>query len=126
MITSCSKYSVIGTWKRTNIQKFYPNQDSAQNSIGNLTLSQNSTFLVKGIDKFDTSNIPGWHTGSDIRGTWQQPDKKHIILLPSDMDRKFESLFNYKIVTLDENNLVIVSVFESDKKKAMTLRFTRQ
>jgi hypothetical protein len=120
---SCNDQSIIGTWRRTGIKKYYPPSASNQNSVGDLVISPDSTFLMKGIDTHDTSNVPGWHSGGTMNGTWLQPDKNHIVLLPNDVDKRFASAFTFKIIILNNKNLVIASAFDQD---GMTLKFTRQ
>src|SRR5205809_8011275 len=80
---SCNDYGITGTWKRIDISKYYPRSDR----FGNLVISPDSTFLIKGIDTHDSLNVPGWHSGGSMKGTWTRPDNSHIILLPTDVDK---------------------------------------
>lgn len=119
-ITACKEYSIIGTWARADRKNYFA-ADTTKSNEGDLIISPDSTFLIKGSGKADTVNTPGWHSGSDIRGTWQRPDKNHIILL-DDVAKEYGFTFIYKIIFLDEKNLIIAIAIDGGKNKMKYIR----
>ena len=94
-------------------------------SNGNLIISSDSTFLIKGYDA-GTSHVPGWHSGGTMKGTWAMPDRKHLMLLPNEADKIFASAFTFKIITLDNTTLAITSSLDPQDTSGIHMIFRRE
>jgi len=57
-----------------------------------------------------------------MNGTWSMPDEKHIIFR---FDPKIPYGPSFKIIKLDQTNLIMVSAFDENKKDAMIVRYIR-
>ena len=102
--TSCGQDDVTGNWRRVDIPIDNTKSQRSQHQMGDLTLSNDSTFFIYGGGKPDIPNTPGWHSGGDLAGFWSMPSKNHIIFRIGKEDRFGTEL---KIIKLDESNLVI-------------------
>ena len=119
LFQSCTHPNLIGHWRRIDMIE---NTNANQHEIGDIMFSTDSTFILYGTGEPDTSNAPGWHFGGDMNGTWSMPDEKHIIFR---FDPKIPYGPSFKIIKLDQTNLIMVSAFDENKKDAMIVKYIR-
>ena len=124
MSISCNYNGVVGTWRPADLPKYPVGPNSYRDSLGDLVISSDSTFLFKGSQIPDSVKINGFIAGGSIKGTWTRPDPKHIILLPDNVDKKFSVGFTFTIFTLDKKKLVVSSTLSPNKMTPRT--FIRQ
>jgi hypothetical protein len=85
------------------------------NNAGDLILLGDSTYLIKGYDNKD-SNIPGWHTGGDEKGTWKGSTKERLFLFPDSYHSLVPDTWPnfgrtiFKIVHLTKSELILAYV----------------
>lgn len=114
LLASCREPNLVGHWK-IEPNTYYKNIDSSSinaTDAGDLTLLSDSTYLIKGYDNKE-SNIPGWHTGGDEKGTWRGSTNEQLVLFP-DSYRSLvpDSWTNFgrtifKVVHLTKSQLII-------------------
>src|SRR5579862_268967 len=97
LIACTHNIDITGKWKCIG---WYDN-------IGDLTLSKDSTFLLTGDHRLANDTIRV-RRNDDRTGTWQIENKK-ILILNLNLKEKQRYWVRFKIVTLDKNNLVLVS-----------------
>jgi hypothetical protein len=96
---------------------------SRQIQTGDLTLYPDSTFFIQGDSKSQNSTMPGWHSGADYKGTWNQPDSSHLNLF---LAPKLDGMFlPYLIVKLTSEKLVLISTFYNKKNERLYLTYRR-
>jgi hypothetical protein len=121
---SCNDIPIAGTWRPADLPKYPTNANNYNDSLGDLVISPDSTFLFKGAETPDTPRISGFVYGGSLKGTWTRPDAKHIIFLPDNVDKKFSAGFTFTIFTLDKRELVMGAAFPPTKVTPRT--FIRQ
>jgi len=123
LLFSCNDKNIVGTWRPADLPKYPSHGSSYNDSLGDLVISSDSTFLFKGVRVFDT--LSGFFGGGgSFKGTWSKPDKTHLILLPEKIDKKFSEGFTFTIFALDKQKLIIHATLSPDTMKPRT--FLRQ
>jgi hypothetical protein len=112
---SCSPTNIIGYWERKGMNK---PKGSKQ---GNLSLFSDSTFLINGVEPKDTSTVPGWHVGEEMKGRWTKATNNRIILYPDDR----EYFLAFKIVQLHQNKMILTIGSPSMQDKANLIKYER-
>lgn len=113
LLIACNhNIDITGKWKRIGWH----------DNIGDLTLSKDSTFLLTGDHRIANDTMRGWHN-DDRTGTWLIENNKILILNLNPKEERF--WFRYKIITLDKNNLVLVSGFNEKIDSSSYMRFKR-
>ncbi len=107
-VASYCQSDLIGTWRR--VKPYLKNQNFKNKKLykGDLEIIADSTFHIQGNKVNLNSTIPGWHTGQDFKGTWEQNDSMHLTLWLEPKGSKL--FFAYKIIKLTHNELVLRSL----------------
>ena len=123
LINTYGQKSLIGKWRRVNQSANQDVNRSKQAQTSDLTLYPDSTFFIQGDSTTKNSTMPGWHSGTEYTGTWEQTDKNHLYLFPTPkQDRLF---LPYIIVELTSEKLVLRSTFDNKKNKLLYLTYRR-
>ncbi|MFT3911437.1 MAG: hypothetical protein QM737_18585 [Ferruginibacter sp.] len=100
----CASYcqnDLIGSWRL--VKPYIKNQDFKNKKLqqGDLEIISDSTFHIQGNNTINlNSTIPGWHTGQDVKGTWERKDKTHLTLWLTPKETKL--FLAYKIIRLNQ------------------------
>jgi len=101
--TACKQSQLTGNWSRLDSTiKF---KDIKFGKIGDLTLNNDSTFIIHGDTTNSASTIAGWHGGDEYRGVWGLHDNNSLVLHLEPQDEK--NFVHFKIVRLTKNKLVL-------------------
>lgn len=115
-IISCKESNIIGKWKRSGFTKYRRLLQNDTSSLGNLTISGDSTFFINGDGRKDIDTVPGWHTGVDFSGTWSIINK-NLVFQYDPKENPFGLAFN--IIRLTNRKLILVSTFDRKHKNKM-------
>ena len=114
-LTGYSQLSLIGNWRRVTSSSKKTLLNNNEPQYGDMQIHSDSTFHIQGAMISTSVTQPGWHTGEDITGNWEQKDSTYIILW---LDPKNERLFlTYKIIKLTETKLIIRSLLGKNNHK---------
>jgi hypothetical protein len=100
---SCKQSQLAGSWSRLDSPTKF--KDLKFGKLGDLTLKDDSTFIIHGDSSMSDSKISGWHVGDERRGVWELGADNRLFLLFEPLDEKI--FVQFKIVRLEKNKLVL-------------------
>ena len=117
-IISCKESSIIGHWQNVDYKKYRKIIKNDTSSIGNLTISADSTIFINGDGKKTIDTVPGWHTGGDFSSTWSISNKMLVFKLPEYSPYEM----HFKIIRLTKRKLTLRSSFNRNHKSDLKYR----
>ncbi len=113
-----SQITLVGNWKRVIPVIKYKGSVIKQGHWGDLEIRQDSTFRIQGDTTNQNSTTPGWHTGDEFNGTWEQLNGNLLFLWLEPKENKM--FLSYKIIKLSKEKLVLRSNFNKNNKHDIT------
>jgi hypothetical protein len=116
IFASCKHAGIKGKWKiKTDIISKYKQLKDIDKDAGDLTISADSTYFMKGYSSA-VSTTPGWHVGGDETGTWSMPSNDTLCLFPDIMRALIPASVTrfgrnyFKIVELSKSKLILLTL----------------
>ncbi len=111
-IISCKESNIIGHWQNVDYKKYRKLIKNDTSSIGNLTISADSSIFINGDGKKTIDTLQGWHTGDDFSSTWTISNKMLVFRLPEYSPYGM----HFKIIRLTKHRLTLRSSLSRNHK----------
>jgi hypothetical protein len=122
LTNSYGQNSLIGKWRRINSSAKQGLNGSKLAETDDLILNADSTFFIPGDTASQNSAIPGWHSGAEYKGTWEQ-HSNHILLFLAPKQERL--ILPYLIIKLTNEKLVLRSTMDIKRNKSYYLKYRR-
>ena len=123
-VNTYSQQTLIGNWRRINPIEKQKRIEDIQPQTGDIAINKDSTFYILGDSaNLKSKKVSGWVSSDEYKGTWKQPDNKHLTLF---IDPKGSEMFlPFSIVELTKEKLMLRFVFDKKKTKFSYLIYRR-